>query len=469
MTCRTRFAPSPTGFLHIGGARTALYCYLEARRRGGKFILRVEDTDRERSTQAAIDAILQAMDWLGLEYDEGPIFQTDRLDRYREAAEQLVAAGKAYYAYETKEELDATREAAMAKNEKPRYNGAYREQNAPYRDDPNRVIRFKNPTSGSVVFDDKIKGRIEWSNEELDDLVIFRSDGYATYNFAVVVDDIDMGITDVIRGDDHVNNTPRQINIYEALGAPVPHFAHMPMILDPDGAKLSKRHGAANVMQYRDDGYLPHALINYLVRLGWSHGDQEIFSKAEMISLFQIEDVNSKPSRLDPAKLGWLNQHYLKTDAPEDVARHLLLHLQNAGYDLAKGPAPADVVVALRDRVQTLKDMAERAAVWYRPLTSHDPEAVSTHLLPAASEPLAALRQSFAELAEWTPEAIHAAMQATGEKLGLKLGKIAPALRVAITGTQVSPSIDHTVYLAGREQALVRIDAALALIAANNP
>jgi glutamyl-tRNA synthetase len=278
-----------------------------------------------------------------------------------------------------------------------------------------------------------------------------------------------MAITDVIRGDDHVNNTPRQINIYEALGAPVPHFAHMPMILDPEGAKLSKRHGAANVMQYRDDGYLPHALINYLVRLGWSHGDQEIFSKDEMISLFKIEDVNSKPSRLDPAKLGWLNQHYLKTDAPEDVARHLLPHLQNAGYDLSHGPAPADLVVALRDRVQTLKDMAERAAVWYRPLTAYDQEAVTKHLQPDANGPLVALRQSFAELVDWTPEAIHVAMQSTGEKLGLKLGKLAPALRVAITGTQVSPSIDHTVYLAGRDQALARIDAALVLIARNSP
>ena len=464
MTCRTRFAPSPTGFLHIGGARTALYCYLEARRRGGKFILRVEDTDRERSTQAAIDAILQAMDWLGLEYDEGPIFQTHRLDRYREAAEQLVAAGKAYYAYETKQELDAMREAAMARNEKPRYNGRYRDEQAAFREDSNRVIRFRNPDTGSVVFDDKIKGRIEWSNEELDDLVIFRSDGYATYNFAVVVDDIDMNITDVIRGDDHVNNTPRQINIYQALGAPVPHFAHMPMILDPEGAKLSKRHGAANVMQYRDDGYLPHALINYLVRLGWSHGDQEIFSKEEMVSLFKIEDVNSKPSRLDPAKLGWLNQHYLKTDAPADVANHLRPQLEHADYDLSQGPAPVDVVVALRDRVQTLKDMAERAAVWYRPLTQYDPEAVAKHLIPAAREPLTALRQAFADLAEWTPEAIHAAMQSTGERLGLKLGKLAPALRVAITGTQVSPSIDHTVYLAGREQALQRIDAALTMI-----
>ena len=254
MSCRTRFAPSPTGYLHIGGARTALYCWLEARRRGGQFILRIEDTDRERSTQAAIDAILQAMEWLGLDYDEGPIYQTHRLERYREVAEQLVASGHAYYAYETRAELDAMREAAMAANEKPRYNGAYRDRDAGYRDDPNRVIRLKNPLDGAVAWDDKVKGRIEIANSELDDLVIFRPDGYATYNFAVVVDDLDMGITDVVRGDDHVNNTPRQINIYQALGAQVPHFAHLPMILDPEGAKLSKRTGAADVMQYRDAG-----------------------------------------------------------------------------------------------------------------------------------------------------------------------------------------------------------------------
>ena len=316
MTVRTRFAPSPTGYLHIGGARTALYCWLEARRKGGQFILRIEDTDRERSTQAAIDAILEAMDWLGLDYDEGPIYQTHRLDRYREVAEQLVASGHAYYAYESKEELEAMREAAMAAGEKPRYNGAYRDANAGFRDDPNRVIRFRNPLDGVVAWDDKVKGRIEIANSELDDLVIFRSDGYATYNFAVVVDDIDMRISDVVRGDDHVNNTPRQINIYEALGAPVPHFAHLPMILDEHGAKLSKRTGAADVMQYRDAGYLPHALLNYLVRLGWSHGDQEVFSIAEMQSLFDLADVNAKASRLDSAKLGWLNQQYLSRTIP---------------------------------------------------------------------------------------------------------------------------------------------------------
>ena len=466
MTCRTRFAPSPTGFLHIGGARTALYCYLEARQRGGKFILRVEDTDRERSTQENVQAILDAMDWLGLEYDEGPIYQTDRLDRYREVAGKMIADGLAYYAYETRDELEAMRDAALAAKDKPRYNGHYRDLGAPFREDPNRVIRFKNPPTGSVVFEDKIKGRIEWNNTELDDLVIFRSDGFPTYNFAVVIDDIDMAISDVIRGDDHVNNTPRQVNIYNALGVPVPHFAHMPMILGPDGAKLSKRHGAVSVMQYRDDGFLPHALLNYLVRLGWSHGDQEIFSREEMISLFRIEDVNQSPSRFDVEKLSWLNQHYLKSDDPADVATHLLWHLQQAGYDLEKGPSPADVVLALRDRVQTLKDMAARAAVWYLPLSTYDDAAVAKHLVATAVAPLTMVREKLETLMEWSASAVHDALAATGDALGLGLGKVAQPLRVAITGTQVSPSIDHTVFLAGREQALARIDAALAMIAA---
>ncbi|MFC5569884.1 glutamate--tRNA ligase [Lysobacter yangpyeongensis] len=464
---RTRFAPSPTGYLHIGGARTALYCWLEARRHGGQFILRIEDTDQERSTQAAIDAILDAMQWLGLDYDEGPIYQTHRLERYREVAEQLVASGNAYYAYETKEELEAMREAAMAKNEKPRYNGAYRDRNAGFRDDPNRVIRFRNPLDGVVAWDDKVKGRIEISNTELDDLVIFRSDGYPTYNFAVVVDDIDMRITDVVRGDDHVNNTPRQINIYQALGAPVPHFAHLPMILDEHGAKLSKRTGAADVMQYRDAGYLPHALLNYLVRLGWSHGDQEIFSIAEMTSLFDLKDVNAKASRLDPAKLGWLNQQYLKSDDPDAVAKHLEWHLRHHGYDLAKGPRPADIVIALRDRVQTLKDMAERAAVWFRPLTQYDDAAVAKHLTAAARAPLADARERLAKLASWTAESVSAALHETAEALGIGMGKVAQPMRVAITGTQVSPDISHTVYLAGQGEAVKRIDAALERISAH--
>src|SRR5690242_19780704 len=310
MTVRTRFAPSPTGFLHIGGARTALYCWLEARRRGGEFLLRIEDTDRERSTDEAVQSILDAMRWLDLSADQAPVYQTHRLARYKEVADRLLAEGKAYYAYESKEEIEAMREAAMAKGEKPRYNGYYRDRNEPgfheaRRDDPNRVIRFRNPTEGSVVFEDKVKGRVEWANAELDDLVIFRSDGWPTYNFAVVVDDIDMGITEVIRGDDHVNNTPRQINIYKALDKPVPEFAHLPMILGPDGQKLSKRHGAVSVMQYRDDGFLPHALLNYLVRLGWSHGDQEIFSREQMVALFDIGDVNKAAARFDLEKLKW--------------------------------------------------------------------------------------------------------------------------------------------------------------------
>ncbi len=466
MTCRTRFAPSPTGYLHIGGARTALYCWLEARRRGGEFILRIEDTDRERSTNAAVQAILDGMQWLGLGHDEGPIYQTARHDRYREVASELVQAGKAYYAYESRKEIDAMREAAQAAGTKPRYDGHARELNQPDREDPNRVIRFKNPLSGDVVFDDKVKGRITWSNTELDDLVLIRSDGFPTYNFAVVVDDIDMRISDVIRGDDHVNNTPRQVNLYEALGAPVPAFAHLPMILGSDGTKLSKRHGAVGVMQYRDDGYLPHALLNYLVRLGWSHGDQEIFSINEMIELFKIEDVNQSASRFDTAKLGWLNQQYLKNDDPADVARHLEWHLHNEGFDLASGPAPADVVVALRDRVQTLEEMATRAAVWYRPLGLYDDAAVAKHLNAAARAPLVDARQRLARLPVWTVNGISVALHETAEALGLGIGKVAQPLRVAITGTQVSPDIAHTVYLAGQGEALTRIDAALAKLSA---
>src|SRR6185437_6286186 len=355
MTFRTRFAPSPTGFLHIGGARTELYCWLEAHHRGGQFILRIEDTDRERSTDAAVQSILDGMHWLGLDPDEGPFYQTQRMERYREVAQQLHDAGKAYWACESKEELDAMRAAMKERGEKPRYDGRARDADLPYRNDPNRVLRFKNPQTGSVVFDDKIKGRVEWANAELDDFVMLRSDGFPTYNFAVVVDDLDMRITEVIRGDDHVNNTPRQINLYEALGAPVPTFAHLPMILGPDGQKLSKRHGAVGVMQYREDGYLPHALLNYLVRLGWSHGDQEIFSIAEMIDLFDIANVNHSAARFDFAKLGWLNQHYLKEGDPGELGKELAWHLERLGMDVSKGPDPAEVVVALRERVQTLK------------------------------------------------------------------------------------------------------------------
>ena len=464
MTCRTRFAPSPTGYLHIGGARTALYCLLEARQRGGQFILRIEDTDRERSTDEAVQAILDGMNWLGLDHDEGPYYQTLRMDRYRQAAEDLMKAGKAYRCYCSRERLDALREEAMAKGEKPRYDGFCRERTEP---EPGvtPVIRFRNPDSGSVVFNDKVRGRIEWSNTELDDLIIWRSDDHPTYNFAVVVDDIDMKITDVIRGDDHINNTPRQINIYEALGAKLPSFAHLPMIHGQDGTKLSKRHGAVSVMQYRDDGYLPHALLNYLVRLGWSHGDQEIFSREQMIELFRIEDVNTSAARFDPEKLAWMNQQYLKSDDPAAVAVHFDWHLRAVGIDPASGPNPADVVVALRDRVKTLKEMAERAKVWYGPSTEWDDKAVAKQLVEAARAPLMATRAALEALSEWTPEAIDGALRAVGEQLEIGMGKVAQPLRVAMTGTAVSPSIDHTVYLCGQAEALKRIDAALERIA----
>jgi glutamyl-tRNA synthetase len=467
MTVRTRFAPSPTGFLHIGGARTALYCWLEARRRGGEFLLRIEDTDRERSTDAAVQAILDAMQWLGLTADQAPIYQTQRLARYQQVANELVAAGKAYYAYESRQEIEAMREAAMAAGEKPRYNGYYRERNEPWRDDPNRVIRFKTPHAGTVIFDDRIKGRVEWANAELDDLVIFRSDGWPTYNFAVVVDDSDMGITEVIRGDDHVNNTPRQINIYEALGARIPEFAHLPMILDKDGKKLSKRTSAVGVMEYREQGFLPHALLNYLVRLGWSHGDQEIFSLQEMVALFDIGDVNKTASRFDMEKLAWINQHYLKSDDPQTLVPEFEWHLRRAGVETTGGPAPVDVLVALRERVHTFVEMVERARIWYAPITHWDDKAVAKHLRNANAAPiLRELRTRLAALAAWSPAAIHDVVADAATQLGLGMGKVAQPLRVAMTGTQVSPSIEDTVYLAGQDRALQRIDDAMALTGA---
>jgi glutamyl-tRNA synthetase len=463
--CRTRFAPSPTGFLHIGGARTALFCWLEARRRGGTFALRIEDTDRERSTPESVQAILDGMQWLDLGHDEGPIYQTQRYERYREVAGRLLAEGKAYRCWCSKERLDEVRAAQMASGAKPRYD---RKCVGRSEGDPGvtPVIRFRNPDGGVVAWDDRVRGRVEISNDELDDLIIWRSDDNPTYNFVVVVDDIDMGITDVIRGDDHVGNTPRQINLYHALGAPLPSFAHLPMIHGPDGGKLSKRHGAVSVMQYRDDGYLPHALLNYIVRLGWAHGDQEIFSREEMIAAFRVDDVSRAPSRFDFDKLAWLNQHYMKTDAPESVARHLEWHLRDQGYDLAQGPRPADVVVALRDRVKTLREMAERARIWYVEPGEYDQAAAAKALVPVAAAPLAAARDALASVAEWSPAAIDAALKAAAETRGEGIGKIAQPLRVAITGTAVSPSIDHTVFLAGRERALARIDRALAYIGA---
>jgi glutamyl-tRNA synthetase len=463
MTFRTRFAPSPTGFLHIGGARTALYCWLEARHRGGEFILRIEDTDRERSTDAAVAAIIDGLHWLGLDADEGPFFQTQRMERYRAVAQRLLDADKAYWAYESKAELDAMRAAMKARGEKPRYDGNARNAHLPYRDDPNRVLRFKTPQAGSVAFHDRVKGRVEWANSELDDFVMVRSDGFPTYNFAVVVDDLDMRITQVIRGDDHVNNTPRQINLYEALGAEPPEFAHLPMILGPDGQKLSKRHGAVGVMQYREDGYLPRALLNYLVRLGWSHGDQEIFSIPEMIASFDIANVNHSAARFDFAKLGWLNQHYMKEGDPQELATELAWHLARLGLDPAAGPDPAKVVLALRERTQTLKAMAEQARIWYAPIAAWDDKAVRKHLqAEGAADALRAARAGLESMSDWSPAGVHALVAELATQRGIGMGKIAQPLRVAMTGTAVSPSIEDTVYLVGRARALQRIDDALA-------
>lgn len=461
MTVRTRFAPSPTGYLHIGGARTALYAWLEARRQGGRFVLRIEDTDRERSTAEAVQAINEGMAWLGLDHDEGPFYQSRRFDRYRQVVEELLAAGKAYYAYESREELDTMRAEQMARGLKPRYNGHYRDRNEPRRDDPNRVIRFKNPLSGPVVFDDRVKGRIQWRNEELDDLILWRSDGHPTYNFVVVVDDIDMAITDVIRGDDHVNNTPRQINLYQALGAPVPRFAHLPMILGPDGQKLSKRHGAVSVLAYRDEGFLPQALLNYLVRLGWSHGDQELFSREEMIQAFSIDEVNVAAARFDPDKLRWFNQQYMMAAEPEALAPLLAAQLRALGLDPEQGPPPVAVVPAMRERAQTLAEMADKSRPWYGPLAGYDEAARRKHLTAAAREPLARARDKLAALGSWQVDTVNAALKEAAAELELGMGRIAQPLRVAITGSAASPSIDVTVYLAGQARALERIDAAL--------
>jgi glutamyl-tRNA synthetase len=404
---KTRFAPSPTGYLHIGGARTALFSWLYARRHGGPFVLRIEDTDLERSTPEAVNAILEGMNWLGLDYDEGPFYQTQRFDRYREVLQELLRAGRAYYCYCTKEELEALRGEQMLRKEKPRYDGRYRDYQGPPREGVEPVVRFKNPLDGEVVVEDLIRGNIVFQNAELDDLIIARADGTPTYNFCVVVDDMDMGITHVIRGDDHINNTPRQINILRALGAPVPCYGHVPMILGPDGQKLSKRHGAASVMEYRDLGYLPEAVLNYLVRLGWSHGDQEIFSLDEMSQLFDLSGCNKAPSAINPSKLIWLNKHYLKTLDADHVARHLSWHIGQRGIDPSIGPPLSAVVRAFAERSDTLKDMAQAAAFLYQDFADYEPKAAGKHLTVAVAGPLGLLREALAGLPDWQAAAIH--------------------------------------------------------------
>lgn len=461
MTVRTRFAPSPTGYLHIGGARTALFSWLHARKHGGSFILRIEDTDKERSTAESVNAILEGMTWLGLEYDEGPFYQTDRMDRYREVIQQLLDSGNAYRCSCSKERLDKVRADQMANKQKPRYDGRCRTRTEPTKDDSAYVVRFKNPVGGAVVVEDLVRGRVVFENAELDDLIIARSDGSPTYNLTVVVDDWDMGITQVIRGDDHLNNTPRQMNIMSALGVDPPAYAHVPMILGEDGKRLSKRHGAVSVMEYREAGFLPEALLNYLVRLGWSFGDQELFSVDDMVELFELDDVNGAASAFNPGKLLWLNQHYIKESDPAHIARYLSVHLGRLGVDPANGPDLVDVVKAQQERAKTLVEMAEHSVFFYQDFEEIDAKAAAKHLKPENHEPLTVLRERLAGLGDWSESTIHEQVMGTAERFDLSMGKVAQPLRVAVAGGPVSPPIDVTVRLVGRERSLRRIDNAL--------
>ncbi|MDH3453104.1 MAG: glutamate--tRNA ligase, partial [Gammaproteobacteria bacterium] len=421
-TVRTRFAPSPTGYLHVGGARTALFSWLYARRFGGQFVLRVEDTDLERSSEAANQAILQGLQWLGLDFDEGPYYQTQRFDRYRQVAEQLLEAGLAYHCYCSQERVDEVREAARRQGLKPRYDGHCRERQGAPPGDVTPVVRFKNPLDGEVVFEDRVFGRIAVANSELDDLVLMRRNGAPMYNFAVVVDDSDMGITHVIRGEDHVNNTPRQINILQALDAAVPVYAHVPLIRGNDGKKLSKRHGAVAVTQYREQGFLPEAMLNYLARLGWSHGDEEIFDLERLTQLFDIADVNRAASVFDHDKLRWLNQHYVKAAGSERLQALLSEQLVAMGLDAANGPPLADTVEALRERAPTLADMAHASDYFYAEIDAFDEKSAKKHLSVSSGRVLQSLQERLAAVDTWRAESLHAAVLQVSEELGLKLG-----------------------------------------------
>ena len=462
MKVRTRFAPSPTGYLHIGGARTALFSWLYAKKMGGEFILRIEDTDRERSTQEAVDAITDGMEWLGLEHDEGPYYQTQRFDRYKEVIQQLVDTGHAYYCNCSRERLDQMREQQMANKQKPKYDGCCRDKGLTAAEDT--VVRFKNPQDGEVVINDHVRGRVVISNQELDDLIIERSDGAPTYNLTVVVDDWDMEISHVIRGDDHLNNTPRQINILTALGAHIPEYAHIPMINGPDGKKLSKRHGAVSVMQYHEEGYLTEAMINYLVRLGWSHGDQEIFTLDEMIEKFDIKDINKSSSSLNIEKLQWMNQQYLMSLEPVYVAEQLAFYMLEHGINIENGPKLTDVVLQLRDRSKTFIDMVENCRFFYEDFDEYDAKLAKKQFKGEANDILQLLKQSFESLENWQAEAIHKVVEDTVEKMGVGFGKVGQPLRLAVTGHGKSPSIDVTLELLGKEKTLARIDQALSHI-----
>lgn len=460
MTNRTRFAPSPTGFLHIGGARTALYAWLYAKKYKGQFILRIEDTDTERSTPESVQAILEGMAWLGLDYDEGPFYQSQRLAVYLSAAEALVSAGKAYRCYCSKERLEALRAEQMRQKQKPRYDGHCRELKETSADKPH-VIRFKNPDRGEVHFCDLIHGDITVQNEELDDLVVIRTDGVPTYNFAVVIDDSELKITHVIRGDDHINNTPRQINLLTALQAKIPLYAHLPMILGSDGKRLSKRHGAVSVLQYRDDGYLPEALLNYLVRLGWGHGNQEVFSKEEMIALFSLEAVHKSPAAFNPEKLMWLNQHYLKTLSENILTPHLNWHLSRANFALKEGPKVMPLFEAQKERVKTLVEWVDKSRIFFEDIKEYAKEPYQKFINAETSPILETLLSRFELMNDWHQSALHSVVIAAGETHQVKLGQVAQPLRVALTGNIISPPIDVTLELMGKEKTLKRIRAVL--------
>ncbi len=463
MTVVTRFAPSPTGYLHVGGARTALYSWLYAKSQGGEFVLRIEDTDLERSTDEAKQAILDGMDWLGLHHDKGPYYQTERFDRYNQIIEELLEKGLAYKCFMSVAELDAIRDEQEKNGEKPRYPGTWRNRTDHPEGQP-FVVRFKNPLEGDVVINDHIRGEIRIANKELDDLIIKRTDGAPTYNFCVVVDDWDMGITHVVRGEDHINNTPRQINILNALAAPIPQYAHVSMILGDDGKKLSKRHGAVSVMQYRDDGYLPKAVLNYLVRLGWSHGDQEIFSVEEMIEHFSLDSISKSASAFNTEKLNWLNEHYIKTLPLAEVAQYAKWHFDQQGTDCSNGPSLESVIAIQAERVTTLKELATISAYFYADFDAFDEKAAKKHLRVVAKEPLQEVREALLAVVDWSPENIQAAINATAEKLKVGMGKIGMPLRVAATGSGNSPALDVTLNLMNKDEIAQRIDKALIYI-----
>ncbi|MGZ5081602.1 MAG: glutamate--tRNA ligase [Usitatibacter sp.] len=458
---RTRFAPSPTGYLHLGGARTALYSWAYARRHGGKFIMRVEDTDTERSTQESEQAIFDAMNWLGLDWDEGPFFQMKRLARYKEVAGELVSKGHAYWAYESKEELDAMREAQIARGEKAKYDRRWRDSKDAPPAGRMPVLRFKNPLSGDVTWNDIVKGPITISNDELDDLVLLRADGIPTYNFGVVVDDADMSMTHVIRGDDHVNNTPRQINLYHAIGADVPHFGHVPMLLGSDGQRLSKRHGAVNVMQYKADGYLPDAMVNYLARLGWSHGDEEVFTREQLIQWFDLEHVSRSPARWDPDKLRWMNGEYLRRMADAELAARLEREKSEVYKFLASVMDPVAMTAAGKAKYQLLGDHERFLMSMAEP--SHPPEDLAReHLNEAGRKVLKDLIPKLESLPEWTPPAVSATLKDTVKAMGVKPPQVMMPFRVAVTGQAQTPAIDAIAAALKREVVIARLERAAA-------